>query len=135
MCIERGNNRYSIDIESGTKRITKITIMPSDTRKGIYTDKEYGQDNMLISIASAALVSAVASVTTNGAAASMTTAMGLPEYGALAVLALVMLLCAKLMLSASTRWNNIIKCSLDMSIIPLLISFAAIVIYKIITII
>jgi hypothetical protein len=61
--------------------------------------------------------------------------MGLPEYGALAVLALVMLLCAKLMLSASTRWNNIIKCSLDMSIIPLLISFAAIVIYKIITII
>ncbi len=49
-------NRYPIDIGSGTKRITKITIMPSDTRKGIYTDKEYGQDNMLISIASAALV-------------------------------------------------------------------------------
>jgi hypothetical protein len=90
---------------------------------------------MLLSIASAALVSAIASVSTKGATASMTTAMELPEYGVFAVFALVILLCAKLMLAASTRWNNAIKCSLDMSIIPLLISFAAIVVYKIITII
>ncbi|MCC7575856.1 MAG: hypothetical protein KK926_03340 [Methanomethylovorans sp.] len=90
---------------------------------------------MLISIGSAALVSAVASATTKGAPTSMTTAMYLPEYGVLAVFAVVMLLCAKLMLSASTKWNNTIKCSLDMSIIPLLISFTAIVVYKIITII
>ncbi|WP_370572756.1 hypothetical protein [Methanomethylovorans sp.] len=90
---------------------------------------------MLTSIASAALVSAVASVTTTDGTTSMTTAMGLPEYGVLAVIALVTLLSAKLMLSASTRWNSTIKCSLDMNIIPLLISFAAIVIYKIITII
>jgi len=86
---------------------------------------------MLLSIASAALVSAMASVSTKGA----TTAMGLPEYGFFAVFALVILLCAKLMLAASTKWNNAIKCSLDMSIIPLLISFAAIVVYKIIIII
>lgn len=90
---------------------------------------------MLTSIASAALVSAVASATTRGGTTSMTTTMGLPEYGVLAVVALVTLLSAKLMLAASTKWNSTIKCSLDMSIIPLLISFSAIVIYKIITII
>jgi hypothetical protein len=39
------------------------------------------------------------------------------------------------MLAASTKWNSTIKCSLDMSIIPLLISFIAIIIYKIIVII
>lgn len=89
---------------------------------------------MLTSIASAALVSAVASATKSGAT-SMTTTMGLPEYGVLAVVALVILLSAKLMLAASTKWNSIIKCSLDMSIIPLLISFIAIIIYKIIVII
>ncbi|MGB3908795.1 MAG: hypothetical protein WBL02_10260 [Methanomethylovorans sp.] len=90
---------------------------------------------MLTSITSTALVSVVASTTASGTVSSMTTATGLPEYGGLAALALVMLLCAKLMLAASTRWNNIIRCSLDMSIIPLLISFAAIVVYKIISII
>lgn len=89
---------------------------------------------MLTSIASAALVSAVASATTSGAT-SVTTTIGLPEYGAFAVVALVTLLSAKLMLSASTRWNSTIKCSLDMSIIPLLISFTAIIIFKIIAII
>jgi hypothetical protein len=48
---------------------------------------------------------------------------------------LVTLLSAKLMLAASTRWNNTIECSLDMNIMPLVICFAAIVIYKIIAII
>lgn len=90
---------------------------------------------MLTSLASTALVSALASVSTKGAITSMTTAMELPEYGVFAVFAVVILLCAKLMLSASSRWNNTIKCSLDMSIIPLLISFAAIVVFKIVTII
>ncbi len=90
---------------------------------------------MLTSIASVALESAVASATTNGGITSMTTHIGLPEYGVLAVIALVTLLSAKLMLAASTRWNSTIECSLDMSIMPLVICFAAIVIYKIIAII
>lgn len=90
---------------------------------------------MLTSIASVALASAVASATTNGGITSMTTPIGLPEYGVLAVIALVTLLSAKLMLAASTRWNNTIECSLDMNIMPLVICFAAIVIYKIIAII
>ncbi|MBC7086184.1 MAG: hypothetical protein H5T43_07465 [Methanomethylovorans sp.] len=90
---------------------------------------------MFTSISSVALVSVIASASATGRTTSMTTAVGIPEYGGLAALALVVILCAKLMLSASTRWNDTIKCSLDMNIIPLLISFAAIVVYKIIDII
>lgn len=90
---------------------------------------------MLTSIASVALASTVASVTTNTGVTSMTTFMGLPEYGVLAVFALVTLLSAKLMLAASTKWNSAIECSLDMSIMPLAVCFAAIVVYKIIVMI
>lgn len=90
---------------------------------------------MLASIASVALASAVASATTSNGVTSMTTPMGLPEYGVLAIFALVTLLAAKLMLAASTKWNNTIECSLDMSIMPLVVCFAAIVVYRIIAMI
>jgi hypothetical protein len=90
---------------------------------------------MLTSIASVALASAVASATTSTGVTSMTTSMGLPEYGVLAIFALVTLLAAKLMLAASTKWNSAIECSLDMSIMPLVVCFAAIVVYKIIAMI
>lgn len=90
---------------------------------------------MLSSIVSAAVVSTVASATTTAGVTSMTISLGLPKYGVFEVIALVTLLSAKLMLSASTRWDNAIKCSLDMNIIPLMISFIAIIIYKFVAII
>nr|WP_094226579.1 hypothetical protein [Methanolobus psychrotolerans] len=62
---------------------------------------------------------------------SMTTQPGLPEYGVLAVVALILLLSAKEILSASEKWNKSLDCSLNMTILPLLVSFVAIVIFKI----
>lgn len=62
---------------------------------------------------------------------SMTTPIGLPEYGVLAVVALILLLSAKEILSASEKWNKSLDCSLNMTILPLLVSFVAIVIFKI----
>ncbi|MDY0387992.1 MAG: hypothetical protein RBT65_12870 [Methanolobus sp.] len=62
---------------------------------------------------------------------SMTTSVGLPEYGVLAAVALILLLSAKEILSASEKWNKSLNCSLNMAILPLGISFAAIVFFKI----
>ncbi|MBC7085673.1 MAG: hypothetical protein H5T43_04835 [Methanomethylovorans sp.] len=76
-------------------------------------------------------VNAVSSTTTAAGAISMTTPLGLSEYGVLAVIGLIVFLSAKEILSASSKWNNNINCLLDMAIFPLLISFAAIVIYKV----
>jgi hypothetical protein len=84
---------------------------------------------MLTSVVS---TTAVSSATTTAAGAiSMTTPMGLPQYGVLAVIGLIAFLSAKEILSACSKWNSNINCMLDMSIFPLLVSFAAIVIYKV----
>jgi hypothetical protein len=58
--------------------------------------------------------------------------MGLPEYGVLAVIALIIMLSTKEILSASTIWNKSINCSMNMGIMPLLVSFSAIVCYNVI---
>ncbi len=84
---------------------------------------------MLTSVVS---TTAVSSATTTAAGAiSMTTPMGLSQYGVLAVIGLIAFLSAKEILSACSKWNSNINCLLDMSIFPLLVSFAAIVIYKV----
>ncbi|MCD4822845.1 MAG: hypothetical protein K8R11_12510 [Methanococcoides sp.] len=64
-------------------------------------------------------------------AESMTTGIGLPEYGVLAVVTLIFLLSAKEILSASNYWKKSVCASLDMSIFPLLVVFAGIVIFKV----
>ncbi len=64
-------------------------------------------------------------------AVSMTTPIGLPEYGVLAVIALILLLSAKEIMSVSENWNKRLDSSLNMTTLPLLVSFAAIVIFKI----
>jgi hypothetical protein len=74
---------------------------------------------------SAASSSAVASVI------SMTTPIGLPEFGVLAVIALIILLSAKEILSASHLWSRPVNCSLNMGIMTLLISFFAIVTFNV----
>ncbi|OPY19886.1 MAG: hypothetical protein A4E24_01476 [Methanomethylovorans sp. PtaU1.Bin093] len=86
---------------------------------------------MLTSVVSTIAVNAVSSTTTAAGAISMTTPLGLSQYGVLAVIGLIAFLSAKEILSACDKWNNNINCLLDMSIFPLLISFAAIVIYKV----
>ena len=83
------------------------------------------------------MITTVATTTTSAvssasaSAISMVTSTGLPEYGVLAVIALIILLSAKEILSASESWNKRINCSLNVSIIPLLISFFAIVVFKV----
>lgn len=65
------------------------------------------------------------------AAGTMTTQMGLPEYGVLAVIALITLLSAKEILSASEKWSKSLNASLNLAIMPLLVAFVAIVAFKV----
>ena len=88
--------------------------------------------------ASSTLASSASTVTSSAASSSaaasvisMTTPTGLPEYGVLAVIALIILLSAKEILSASDKWNRAVNCSLNMGIIPLFLSFAAIVFFNV----
>ena len=79
-------------------------------------------------------VTATTASTTSSAAAgimSMTTPVGLPEYGVLAIIALIILLSAKEILSASRRWSRTLDCSLNTPIISLFMAFVAIVVFKI----
>lgn len=64
-------------------------------------------------------------------AISLTSEVGLAEGGLLATIALILLLSAKEILSASEKWNNVINASLNIAINPLLITFTLIVIYKV----
>ncbi|MEA1984319.1 MAG: hypothetical protein U9N13_01545 [Euryarchaeota archaeon] len=69
--------------------------------------------------------------TVSAGAISMMSSIGLPEYGVLAVIALILLLSAKEILSASRHWNTQVNLSLNMAIFPLLTAFVAIVIFKV----
>ncbi|MCZ7381913.1 MAG: hypothetical protein O8C64_10170 [Candidatus Methanoperedens sp.] len=62
---------------------------------------------------------------------SFTSTISAPQLGVLGVVALIILLSLKEILSASKSWNKNLACSLDMSILPLLIAFFAIVFFKV----
>ena len=79
---------------------------------------------MLTSVVSSTAASSMVSTTS---AISLTTPIGLPEYGVLAVIALIVLLSAKEILSASDKWNKALNSSLNLGIYPLLVSFVLIV--------
>ncbi|MDA0524659.1 hypothetical protein [Methanococcoides alaskense] len=68
-------------------------------------------------------------------ALSMITDIGLSEYGVLVVIALIILLYAKEILSASKYWNKSVRAYLNGIMIPLLIAFAWIITLKVIEII
>ncbi|RNI15799.1 hypothetical protein EFE42_00720 [Methanohalophilus sp. RSK] len=85
---------------------------------------------MLTSAISSSAVSATSAASTTSVI-SMTTWTGLPEYGVLAVIALILLLSAKEILSASKKWDSALNCSLNMGIAPLLVAFTAIVVFKV----
>lgn len=85
---------------------------------------------MLTSVVSTT-TSAVSSAASSASAISMTTGIGLPEYGVIAVIGLIALLSAKEILSASNSWSTAVRNSLNACIFPLLVSFAAIVVFKV----
>ncbi len=62
---------------------------------------------------------------------SATSTIGASQLGILGVVALIILLSVKEILSASKSWNKNLACSLDSSILPLLIAFVAIVALKV----
>lgn len=62
---------------------------------------------------------------------SATSTIGASQLGVLGVVALIILLSVKEILSASKSWNKNLACSLDSSILPLLIAFFAIVVIKV----
>ncbi|MDD2438669.1 MAG: hypothetical protein PHD41_00370 [Methanosarcinaceae archaeon] len=62
---------------------------------------------------------------------SAATSPGLPEYGATAIIGLILLLSLKEVLSASKIWNRYLNSSFNIAIVPLLISFGAIVVFKV----
>ncbi len=66
---------------------------------------------------------------------SATSTISAPQLGILGVVALITLLSLKEILSASKLWSGKLACSLDMSILPLLIAFFAIVVFKVVQII
>ncbi|WP_292485232.1 hypothetical protein [Methanohalobium sp.] len=86
---------------------------------------------MLTSVVST--TSAISSATAS--AVSMTTGLGLPEFGVMAVIGLISLLAAKEILSASNYWSKKLSSSLNMGILPLMVSFSAIVVFKVMEII
>lgn len=83
---------------------------------------------MLLSSISASIISSSAA---SSSAISMITTPGLPQYGATITVGLIALLSIKEVLSASDKWNEYLNNSFNIAVIPLLLSFAAIVVFKI----
>lgn len=67
----------------------------------------------------------------SSSALSMLTVPGLPEFGYLVVIGLISFILFKEVLSESKLQGKALESSLNMGIVPLLISFIAIVAYKI----
>lgn len=67
----------------------------------------------------------------SSSALSMLAAPGLPEFGYVVVIGLISFLSLKEVLSASKFQGKTLESSLNMGIAPLLVSFIAIVIFKI----
>ena len=63
----------------------------------------------------------------SSSAISMTTRLGLPQYGVAVVVGLIILLCLREVLSASRYWNKSLNNSFNLAITPLLLCFVAIV--------
>ncbi len=66
---------------------------------------------------------------------SATSTISAPQLGILGVATLIVLLCLKEILSASELWSEKLACSINTSILPLLIAFFAIVAYQVVRII
>ncbi|MDR7666250.1 hypothetical protein RG963_10770 [Methanosarcina sp. Z-7115] len=76
-------------------------------------------------------MSILSSSAISSSAISMITVPGLPQYGFSIVIGLIALLSLKEVLSASEKWNKTLDCSLNLALLPLLFTFAWIVLFKI----
>jgi len=88
---------------------------------------------MLLSSISSSIISssAVSSSAISSSAITMITSPGLPQYGALVVGALIILLCLKEILSASQTWNKYLNNSFNLALAPLFLCFFAILVFKV----
>ncbi|MDQ1274658.1 MAG: hypothetical protein QG610_230 [Euryarchaeota archaeon] len=77
------------------------------------------------------LLSIISSSAISSSAISMVTSPGLPQYGAAVVVGLIALLSLKEILSASEHWSKSLNSSFNLAVLPLLFSFAALVIFKV----
>jgi hypothetical protein len=77
------------------------------------------------------LLSIISSSAISSSAISMVTSPGLPQYGAAIVVGLIALLSLKEVLSASEHWNKSLASSFNVTTLPLLVSFVAIVTFKV----
>lgn len=83
---------------------------------------------MLLSTISSSVVS---STYMSSSSITISITPGLTQYGGAVVLGLIAILSLKEVLSASERWNQYFNRSLNVAIIPLFCSFAAIIFLKI----
>ncbi|WP_204245370.1 hypothetical protein [Methanosarcina horonobensis] len=81
------------------------------------------------------LLSVISSSAISSSVISMITTPGLPQYGSAVIVGLISLLSLKEVLSASKHWNGRLSNSFNLPIVPLLLSFVAIVVFKVGTII
>ncbi|MGA9188479.1 MAG: hypothetical protein WB014_07965 [Methanosarcina sp.] len=71
----------------------------------------------------------------SSSAVSMITSPGLPQFGGTVVVGLVILLSLKEIFSASEQWDKHLNASFNMTILPLMVAFVGIVIFKVVSII
>jgi hypothetical protein len=92
---------------------------------------------MLLSSVSSSILSssAVSSSAISSTTISMITTPGIPQYGAAMVSVLIVLLSLKEILSSSQKWNKYLNSSFNLGIVPLLVCFVAIVVFKVIEIV
>ncbi|MCO5382847.1 MAG: hypothetical protein NHB15_12765 [Methanosarcina barkeri] len=77
------------------------------------------------------LLSIISSSAISSSAVSMITSPGLPQFGATVVVGLLILLSLKEILSASEQWSKNLNVSFNMTILPLIVVFVGIIIFKI----
>jgi hypothetical protein len=80
------------------------------------------------------LLSIISSSAVSSSAISMTTDLGLPQYGAVVVVGLIVLLFLREVLSASRYWTRSLNTSFNLAIVPLLLCFGLIVVAEITTV-
>lgn len=82
---------------------------------------------MLLNSISSSIISPSA---VSSSAISMTTTPGLQQYCALVIAGLIILYSLKEVLSSSEIWNKYLNNSFNLAIIPLVLCFVMIVVYK-----
>lgn len=77
----------------------------------------------------------ISSSALSSSAITMITTPGLPQYGAIVVVGLIVLLSLKEVLSASEQWNKYLESSFNLAIVPLVLCFIGIATFKVASII